>query len=297
MNAQLDCRIFEDQMGLVREHEALFRHTTWRVGGPARFFAEPEEVTQTWKLVRQAQRHEVPCYILGGGSNLLVDDGGVPGLVIKMSRLRWRFHVGDKLHVGAGESLPGLVKYAARNGIRGFGRFAGIPGLIGGMLRTNSGGCHGNLSDVLHAVRLLRPDGTVRVREAGDLGLDYRQSDLKQEIALELVFNVECGDPRELEEERARNMDAKIASQPLNQCNAGCVFRNPDGEHAGRLIDECGLKGTRVSNAVVSDEHANFICNEGGASASDVLLLIDIVRDAVREQTGHELDLEVVRWP
>jgi UDP-N-acetylmuramate dehydrogenase len=297
MKAQLDVSIFGKCRELIRTDEFLSRHTSFQIGGPAQFLAEPENIVQAWHLADKARELGMPFHVLGGGTNLLVDDAGVPGLVIKISRLRWRFLKGGLLHVGAGTRLSSLVNYACTQAISGFERFAGIPGLVGGMIRTNTGGRYGALSDVIHSARLLNRDCTITTRMAADFGFGYRTSNLKDEIALELVFHVQKRDLQELLIECKRILDEKRAAQPLGECCAGCIFRNPEGARAWALIGECGLQGTRVGGAVVSTKHANFICNDRGATASDVLALIERVKDSVRRQTGYELELEVIRWP
>jgi UDP-N-acetylmuramate dehydrogenase len=297
MKSELNVRLFDEAKNLVAMDEPLGRFTTYAIGGPARFFAEPKNAGQVCLLIEKARRAEVPVYILGGGSNLLISDSGIRGLVLRMNRLRGIGLENGKLHVGAGDSLSGLVKNAASMGIKGFGRFAGIPGLVGGMIRTNSGGRHGTLADVLHSVVLVNRYGEETVRKVGEFEFGHRCSNLSDEIAVKLIFNVEWGDSAELNAERREIMNQKTASQPLSDRNAGCCFRNPaEGIYASKLIDECGLKGFGVGGAVVSDEHANFICNGDNATADDVLKLIGIVKDTVLSETGYELKQEIIYW-
>ncbi|MDP7250723.1 MAG: UDP-N-acetylmuramate dehydrogenase [Planctomycetota bacterium] len=297
MKSELNVRLFDEAKNLVAIDEPLGRHTTYDIGGPARFFASPENTDEVRLLVEKARRAELPMYILGGGSNLLISDSGLAGLVLHMNRMRGIEVKNGKLHVGAGGSLPGLVKRTARMGIKGFGRFAGIPGLVGGMIRTNSGGRHGTLADVLHSVVLISHNGEEVVRNAEDFNFGHRRSNLSDEIAVKLIFNVESGDPAELNAERRKIMKLKTASQPLSDRNAGCCFSNPaQGIHASKLIDECGLKGFGVGGAVVSEEHANFICNEDDATADEVRKLMGIVRDTVLSETGFELKQEIIYW-
>lgn len=297
MKGQLDVRVFGECRDLVRTDEPLAHHTSLEIGGPAQFLAEPENTVQVWQLVEKMRDLDLPVHVLGGGTNLLVDDCGVPGLVLKISRLRWRFLKGSLLHVGAGSRLSSLVNYASTQAISGFVRFAGIPGFVGGMVRTNVGGRYGTLSDVLHSVRLLEPDCRIVTRMAEDFDFGYRYSNLQNEIALELVFHAQKGDLQQLLLECKRILTEKSESQPLAERCAGCTFKNPGSDHAARLIEECGLKEARVGGAVVSARHSNFICNEGDATCSDVLNLIDLIRETIWQQTGYELDLEVIRWP
>jgi len=297
MISKFNVRLFDKAKNLVAIDEPLGRFTTYDIGGPARFFAKPKNADEVRLLVEKARRAELPVFILGGGSNLLISDSGIRGLVLRMNRLRGISSENGKLHVGAGDSLPGLVKRAASMGIKGFGRFAGIPGLVGGMVRTNSGGRHGTLADVLHSVVLVNSDGEETVRTADEFEFGHRRSNLSDEIAVKLIFNVEWGDSAELNAERHEIMNQKTSSQPLSDRNAGCCFRNPaDGVYASKLIDECGLKGFGVGGAVVSDEHANFICNGDNATSDDVRKLIGIVKDTVLTETGYELKQEIIYW-
>ncbi|MDA0839278.1 MAG: UDP-N-acetylmuramate dehydrogenase [Planctomycetota bacterium] len=297
MISELNVRLFDEVTNLVAIDEPLGRLTTYEIGGPARFFAEPKNVEEVCLLVEKARRAELPVFILGGGSNLLISDSGIKGLVLGMNRLRGIYIENGKLHVGAGDSLPGLVKRASSMGISGFSRFAGIPGLVGGMIRTNSGGRHGTLADVLHSVVLVTRDGEETVRHVEEFDFGHRCSNLSEEIAVKLIFKVEWGNSADLDAERLEIMKQKTKSQPLSDRNAGCCFRNPaEGIHASKLIDECGLKGFGVGGAVVSDEHANFICNEDNATSDDVRRLLEIVKDTVLSETGYELKQEIIYW-
>lgn len=297
MTALADLKAFEGCEALIQTEVPLAPFTSFKIGGPARYYAAPGNAEEVHLLVEAAGQAEIPVYVLGGGTNLLIDDAGVPGLVLHLQQLRWVDRRDDRLCVGPGFPLPRLVKEACNNGIAGFERFAGIPGFAGGMVRTNSGGRHGTLSDVLHSALLLFPSGTVASRRKEDFEFGHRTSNLTDEVVLELVFNVEMADPETLNIRRREIMEFKKHSQPLNENNAGCIFRNPPGDHASRLIDSCGLKGHRVGGAVVSPEHANFICNDENATASDVMRLVDYVREAVFRRTGIELQMEVIRWP
>ena len=282
---------------LIQNDRMLAGLTTFKIGGPAEFYAAPETIEEAKQLIDFAHSAEISIRLLGGGSNILVSDEGVTGLVLHLKHLRWCEVRNEQLHVGPGYSLPRLAKLAAKQGIAGFDRFAGIPGYVGGMLRTNSGGRHGTLSDVLHSVALMRPDGKFETRRTVEFEFGHRTSNLRDEFALDFIFNIRHDSPDLLWERHCEIMKGKIASQPLNEKNAGCIFRNPPGDHAARLIDISGLKGHRIGGARVSPDHANFICNESEASASDVLQLIDHVRETVFRETGIELELEVIRWP
>lgn len=288
---------FEELSHLIRCDEPLSLHTSFEIGGPAKFFAAPQTAEEVCALAQKAQQAEMPLYVLGGGTNLLVDDAGVQGLVLHLGRLREFRLEGDRLHVGPGFPLPKLVNVAAGLGLAGFERFAGIPGTVGGMLRTNTGGRHGTLSEALHSALLLQRDGRIGCRLAPDFQFGHRRSNLQDEIALELIFKVEQDDPAQVAARRDEIMQMKVRSQPFNARSAGCIFRNPPGEHASRLIDQCGLKGARSGGAVVSHTHANFICNEKKATAADVVELIEHVRQIVRQKIGYVLELEVNLWP
>ncbi len=282
---------------LLRE-ECLGPRTTMRVGGCARAFAEPSSVEALGVLLAQAAEAGLKIFILGRGSNLLVPDEGVDGLVLSLSHPNWAGYErlpDGKLRVGAGLRLKNLCGLAARDGLSGLEFLEGIPGNLGGALRMNAGAMGGWIFDVVESVQVFHRDGRVEDLPAAAMGASYRTCRvLDESIALSAVLRVpDAKGSAEITARIEEYRRKRQVSQP-REPSAGCIFKNPEGNSAGRLIDECGLKGERIGDAQVSPIHANFIVNLGAASASDVLALVRRVRARVREQRGVELEPEVL---
>ncbi len=280
---------------VIRRQEALARRTTLRVGGPADIYVEPASVENLSAVVRFCQEQEFPCFVLGRGSNLLVKDGGFRGVVISLANPHFsRIEVaGEHLSCGAGARLKAVAFEAKRHGLAGLEFLEGIPGSVGGGLRMNAGAMRGEIFQVVVSVRVMDPSGCVQERSPGQLQVQYRSCPtLKTHIALGAVLR---GDPSPIEaiEQRMKEFSRKRWSSQPAAPSAGCIFKNPITIPAGKLIDELGLKGTRVGGAYVSDEHGNFIVNDGTATAQDVFNLIDLIRQRARSQRGIELDTEV----
>ncbi len=280
---------------------ALAARTSLRVGGEPEFFFEPPGREAVGPLLADLHARGVPVRVLGGGCNLLVGDETIPGAVISTRRLR-RIDVREDVVVAeAGASFPRLVEAAAELAIPMLSGCPGIPGTVGGVVRMNAGGRHGSVGDALVRVEGFRMDGTAFSREIvpGDLG--YRTTVFADTLVVAAWFR---RDPRlDVAAERARRDEAwahKRATQPLRAASAGCIFRNPAGppgtRSAGRLVEEAGLKGLRIGDAMVSDVHANFIVNLGAATAADFHALIDEVRRRVESHHGIRLELEVEVW-
>lgn len=284
----------------LRREEPLAGKTTMRVGGAARVYAEPATVDDLRLLLGQAAARHVSVFILGRGSNLIVPDEGVDGLVISLAHDRWAgFEPRDngRVQVGAGLRLKNLCGLAAKAGLVGFEFLEGIPGSVGGALRMNAGAMGGWIFDVVEEVQLITLDGEVRTLAKAAMHVDYRHcAELHHAIALGALLR-----PAAQAEAEAirRQMDTyarkRHESQP-REPSAGCVFKNPPGTSAGRLIDECGLKGERVGDAEVSPVHANFIVNRGQATSADILELVRRVRARVRQVKGINLEPEVLLY-
>jgi UDP-N-acetylmuramate--alanine ligase len=284
---------------LTRE-EPLAPKTTLRVGGAARLYAEPASEQDLGTLLVFALRDGLPLHVLGRGSNLIVPDTGVDGLVVALSHKAWSgFEVlaDGRVRAGAGLRLKNLCGLAAAAGLSGFEFLEGIPGSVGGALRMNAGAMGGWMFDIVEEVRLMALDGTVHTRPAASMGVEYRTcSGLREAIALDAVLR-----PKARLETAAvgRQIDVyrrkRHESQP-REPSAGCIFKNPPGASAGRLIEESGLKGARIGGAEVSRVHANFIVNTGGATSADVLELIRRVRSEVRQAKGIDLEPEVLLY-
>ena len=280
---------------VIRRAEALARRTTLRVGGPADVYVEPASVENLSAVVRFCQEQEFPYFVLGRGSNLLVKDGGFRGVVISLANPQFsRIEVaGEHLSCGAGARLKAVASEAKRHGLSGLEFLEGIPGTIGGGLRMNAGAMRGEIFQVVESVRVMDPSGCVQERTPHQLEVHYRSCPtLKTHIALGTVLRGIPG-PIEVIEQRMKEFSRKRWSSQPAAPSAGCIFKNAITIPAGKLIDELGLKGTRVGGAYVSEEHGNFIVNDGTATAQDVLDLIDVIRQRARSKRGIELDTEV----
>ena len=280
---------------LVSHHEPLGKRTTLRVGGPADLYVEPGSEADLAKTLKFCAEHRLPIFILGRGSNLLVRDAGFRGMVICLGRPAFtRVQVEDCLmRCGAGAKLKAVAMEAKRCGVGGMEFMEGIPGSVGGALRMNAGAMGGAMFDVVVSVRVMNFFGQVQERVPTSMSVAYRCcSTLKTEIALEALLRGKL-EPRKQIEERLNEFSKKRWESQPAASSAGCMFKNPPSIPAGKLIDELGLKGTRVGGAMVSLEHGNFLINVNHATARDVLDLIELVRTRAQAQRGIELETEV----
>jgi UDP-N-acetylmuramate dehydrogenase len=293
---------FQALRGALRVNEPMARHLSWRAGGAARRCYRPADLDDLAAFLRQLPAGE-PLLFVGLGSNLLVRDGGFAGTVVLMhaAAKRPRLEAG-RVYAEAGVASPKVARFAALNGLAGAEFLAGIPGSVGGALAMNAG-CYGGETWGIaeHALTVSR-DGALRVRARDEFEIGYRHCALKQDGArlggqewfAAAWFRLAPGDGDVSREKIRLFLQRRIRSQPLQLPNAGSVFRNPQGDHAARLIEACGLKGLARGGARVSEMHANFIVNpKGAARASDIEWLIDTVRERVRARTGAELVPEV----
>jgi UDP-N-acetylmuramate dehydrogenase len=282
----------------VRQAEPLALHTWFRLGGPAEYFAEPETVDELVEFVRRCRAEETPVRLLGGGSNILVREEGVRGVVIKLGGKDFnQISVeGQRIRAGAAAKLVHVVSTAVGKGLAGMETLVGIPGTVGGALHGNAGGRGGDIGQWTARASVLTRSGEIIQREREDMVFAYRESSLDELVILNAEFQLDKDDPEELTKRMQKQWIMKRASQPLGHQSAGCIFKNPPGMKAGMLIDQAGLKGTRIGGAEVSDRHANFIVADEGASSKDVLELIEVVRMAVQERLGVELETEIEIW-
>jgi UDP-N-acetylenolpyruvoylglucosamine reductase len=280
---------------VIRRNEPLARRTTLRVGGPADLYVEPASEADLAVVLAFCRDQQFPFFLLGRGSNLLVKDGGFRGVAICLAQPRFsQVEVtGGRLHCGAGAKLKVVAVEAKRHGLTGFEFLEGIPGSVGGALRMNAGAMGGAMFEVVESIRLMDYSGQVREQNAHELVVEYRSCPtLKSHVAVAAVLHGQPGSREDIERRMSENSRRRWKTQPATP-SAGCMFKNPQSVPAGKLIDELGLKGTRVGGAVISAEHGNFIVNDGGATAQDVLDLIEIVRQRVRSERGIELQREV----
>jgi UDP-N-acetylenolpyruvoylglucosamine reductase len=281
--------------GVARLYEPMARHTTMRVGGPAQFWLEPETEEGFCELVRRAHEEGVPFMVVGRGSNLIVRDGGLRGAVVRLRRgVFSEFSIGEaSIRAGVGVRLKALSGAAATAGLAGFEWMEGIPGDVGGCLRMNAGAMGIEAFDQVESMRYADQEGNILEKTPRDLEVRYRSVPiLRSNYALSAVFRGEPCAPDEVARRTREYAAKRRASQPAG-ASAGCIFRNPPDGKAGQLIDESGLKDAHVGAARVSDVHANFILNEGGATASEVLALVEKVRAEVLKRRGVRLETEV----
>ncbi len=281
--------------GEVRFKEPLSFHTSLRLGGEADIFVVPQDVDDIRHALSFADKEGLPVEVIGGGNNLLVKDRGVRGVVLKLegSLGRVEFH-GEEVVAGAGASLSSLIREAASRSLGGIECLAGIPATIGGALAMNAGTPDGAIGDFISAAYFLHPDGTLGEFKPGAAAFAYRSFQFPSGAVL---FGARLGLHRrpqaEIQAELKQRLKHKKATQPLALASAGCVWKNPSGDYAGRLIEKAGLKGKRIHGAEISSKHANFVVNRGGATAADVLALMALVRERVRAQFGIVLEPEI----
>lgn len=281
--------------GEVRRQESMARHTTFRIGGPARLYLTCDTLADLVETVRILAEEEVEWFVAGKGSNLLVSDAGYDGAVVTLGR-EFKSHSaeGTAIKAGAACILAYVVQDAFSRGLAGLDFAVGIPGTVGGALAMNAGSRGTWMDSIVESVTLLVPGrGLERVR-GSEIAWGYRSSGLSERgVIVETVLELEESDRSAIRIAMERSLDRRKATQPLNVPSAGSVFKNPEGESAGRLIEAAGLKGTRLGGARISDTHANFIVNEGGATAADVVGLIRKVQMTVRNIHGIELTPEI----
>ena len=282
--------------GKVLEQEPLARYTTWRLGGPARYLILPADTEDVVKALEFAQERGLPWVVLGLGSNLLVKDGGFPGVVIRIGppgKGLDRFEMkGATAIVGAGMPTPLLARRTADAGLTGVERFIGIPGSVGGGIYMNAG-CHGaEFAEVVTEVTVMDAKGKVKQLSRKQISFKYRASNIEG-IVLEAKLGLGEESPAKLKELQAKLLRWRKAGTPFDQPCCGSTFTNPGGpKTAGMLIEECGLKGFTIGGATVSTMHANYFVNKGNATATDMLKLIEHVRKTVAKKTGVDLQLE-----
>jgi UDP-N-acetylmuramate dehydrogenase len=272
----------------------LAPRTSIRVGGPADLLVRPEDPADLVTLLSACAARDVPLLVLGGGANLLVADAGIRGVVVRLPiDFGQEAEDGERLLLSGGAPVSRLVQRAQAAGLVGCEFAAGIPGTLGGAAAMNAGTRIGEMKDVVTAVEIATPDG-IRMVPAEELGFAYRACRLPpRSVVIRVAFRLRRGDVSASRAVMESDMAHRRRTQPLGWPTWGSTFRNPPGDHAGRLVEAAGLKGHREGNAMWSDLHANFVVNLGGATARDCLALIRLARTRVRERFGVELELEV----
>jgi UDP-N-acetylmuramate dehydrogenase len=281
----------------VRRDEPMARHSQYGIGGPADWFLRLDDVSRLPALMRRCHERGVPVTVVGAGSNSLVLDGGIRGLVVELPRGRLRELSDEMIELPGGAMMPRAALDCARRGLGGLEFGIGVPGTCGASVRGNAGAFGSEVKDVLVDCDLLSPDGSVAHLSAAQLDFHYRDSRLKRDLSGHVVIAARFRVRRELPETVRALTEAiqaeRRATQPYSARSLGSMFTNPPGDHAGRLIDMAGLKGARVGGAQVSPLHANFVVNTGGASARDVLELMDLMQGTVAERFGVHLIPEI----
>lgn len=290
--------------GRVLYDESMAKHTSFRVGGPAEIWAEPDDMDDLATCVSLAKDKNMRVFVTGGGTNLLVRDSGIKGVVISMTSPKMRKAYYGDVRVAAMPAvrLGEFIRSCADNDLGGLEFLAGVPGTVGGAVAMNAGGRHyaerdlwRSIGDFVEQVKTMDYDGNTHIFGRKDINFGYKSSGLKGFIITEIRFLLTRDDKESILGEYNKFLKKKKATQDLSLPSAGCVFKNPAGigKSAGELIDECGLKGRRVGGAAVSRKHANFIVNTGRAVSGDILCLIDAVKNEVRNKFAVELELEI----
>ncbi len=283
---------------IVVEREPLAPYTWFRLGGMAEYFAEPTSLEELEALVRHCRQQETPVRVLGGGSNLLVRDQGVPGLVIRLSAAAFsEITVEDSVIVaGAGAKLGHVISTAVREGLAGLEHLVGIPGTIGGAMRGNAGTENHDIGQWTGSAAVMTRSGQIVEHQRDDLHFAYRYSSLDELVILRANFILEREDRTELTKRMQTLWIVKKSKQPSSDESMGRIFKNPSGLRAGDLIEQAGLKGTKIGGAEISEQHGNFIIARTGASSDQVLRLIDLVQTQVRDRMGVELETDIEIW-
>ncbi|OQX54777.1 MAG: UDP-N-acetylenolpyruvoylglucosamine reductase [Candidatus Cloacimonas sp. 4484_209] len=282
--------------GTVLWNEPMRRHTTFKIGGPADAIIIPSNETNLQHILKIASQNQIPVTVIGNGSNLLVSDSGIDGIIIKISGCFNNVTIQDrKIIAGAGCYLSRLTKLTADFGLSGLEFAAGIPGTVGGAVVTNAGTHEMEIGNFITKIRAMNYDGELIELSKEELKFGYRYTALQERDVI--VLNVEMellkGDRKEIKKKIKMHLERRKKKQPLNFHSAGSVFKNPPNDYAGRLIEACGCKGMRVGDAEVSKLHANFIVNCGNARANDVLKLMTKIRETVFQKYGIELEPEI----
>ncbi len=284
----------------ILSNEPMKNHTSIKVGGPADLFAMPETKEEFINLVIETTKTNIALTIIGDGTNLLVKDNGIRGLVISTSKLKQAIKAieinseSSIVTVSAGTKLSNFCNYAVKNDLQGLEFAIGIPGTIGGAVSMNAGTPAGSISKIIHSLEIITGRGQVETINKNDLKFSYRNF-YNKGIITEISFLLNNGNSKEIKNLFDKTLNNKKATQPLSYKSAGCIFRNPEnGEPAGKLIDMAGLKGTQIGDAVISDKHANFIVNLDNAKCEDILNLIELIKAKISTLFSVELQTEII---
>lgn len=289
--------IQELNIGKVKRNELLSQHTTMKIGGPADLFIEPSSLENIQKVMTFIKEHKLPWRAIGRGSNLLVSDKGIEGVVIKLGSGLNHLSINEStITVGGGHSLVSLSTLISKKGLSGLEFASGIPGSVGGAVYMNAGAHGSDISKILTKAHILFEDGSIEWLSNDEMEFTYRTSVLQKKrpgIVLEAEFKLAMGDRTVIVSQMQKNKDYRKETQPWNFPCAGSIFRNPLPNYAGKLIEEAGLKGFQIGGAKISEMHGNFIVNAGNATAKDVLDLIQYIKDKIEHLFGVKMETEV----
>jgi UDP-N-acetylmuramate dehydrogenase len=289
---------YDDFSSAVKLNEPLGPYTYMGVGGPAEYFVQPRSEGELAQVVRRLAAENIPFRVLGAGANVLVDSEGLPGAVVRLSKEGFgdvRIE-GARVRAGAGANFPSTIYQTVRAGLAGLETLVGIPAQVGGAVRMNCGGAFGDIGRLVQRVKVMDGRGEVYWLEKDDLVFEYRRTNIGAPFVLEAEFALAPDHSDRIVERMRKVWMYKNSTQPLAAFCAGCIFKNPPGGSAGKLIDECGLKGAAVGRATVSAKHANYIVVEEGADSRDVLNLIEMIRERVHDRFNIMLETEIKIW-
>lgn len=282
--------------GAVRERVVLAPYMHLRIGGPADWFLEPYAEEDVALAVRACRERDVPLRVLGGGSNVVIADEGIRGAILHLQSLNRIQRDGNRITAGAGVTMPSLLRAAKEAGLAGLEKLTGIPAMLGGAVAMNAGTRDGETFEHLVSLTLVDRDGNVVVLGSDRFCARYRDGGLGDAIVVQATFELQPDDPKAIFERFSASLKKRNATQPVSMRSVGCVFRNPEGDAAGRLIDASGCKTLRIGGIEVSPMHANYFVNDGRGSAADFVALMGEVRARVRASFGLELEPEVKFW-
>lgn len=284
--------------GKIRFKEYLKDHTTFKVGGPAEVFFQPRDVGDLKSFILSSRRKRVPLYILGAGSNLLVRDGALKGAVVHLNSADFKKILFRKGYVeaGSGVLLKDLIAACSRKGLSGFEFLSGVPGTVGGALVMNASAMGEDIASLVKKITVMGLNGRIKTLKPDELKFSYRASGLEKFVVLKGGFKLAKKDPRAIKAKIKEYLALRSKTQDYSYPSAGCVFKNPARDSAGRLIDLCGLKGKRIGGARVSEKHANFILNTDRAKAADILGIMDLMKKRVRQRFNLKLVPEIKIW-
>lgn len=280
-------------------NEPLKNHTTFKIGGQAKILVQINSEKSLVKLLSFLREKNIKFFILGKGSNILADDNGFDGVILKISKdfSEIKLTGENEVYCTAGTSLSELCLFSLDHSLSGLEFAYGIPGTAGGALFMNAGAYGGEIKDVVVSARYIDKNGNIRTIKNEDMNLSYRHSifsDNSDNIIIDMIFSLKSGEKSEIKSQMDELLKKRKDKQPLEYPSAGSTFKRPEGSFASLLIDQCGLKGLTVGNAQVSEKHSGFVINKGGATFEDVIKLTDEVKKIVKEKTGYQLELEPI---